>query len=103
MKVCFSMDFQVEVFDLDVVYINVIVWVGDFYEVYGGGFCFICDMLFKLEVIVFYFLVWGVELSICLDDIFYNWYFSQVRGVVFLWMVLFICMVDWVECVMDVI
>ena len=103
MKVRSSTDLQAEVPDLDVVYINAIAWVGDSYEVHGGGFRLTRDMPFKPEAIVLHPLARGAELSTCLDDTPHNWYFSQARGAVFLRMALLTCMVDRAERVMDVI
>ncbi len=98
-----STDLQAEIPDLDVVYINAIAWVGDGYEVHGGGFRLTREMPFKPEAIVLHPLARGPELSTCLDDTPHNWYFSQARGAVFLRMALLTCMVNRAERVMDVI
>ena len=98
-----STDLQAEIPDLDVIYINAIAWVGDSYEVHGGGFRLTKEMPFKPESIVLHPLARGPELSTCLDDTAHNWYFSQARGAVFLRMALLTCMVNRAERVMDVI
>ena len=98
-----SSDLANEIPDLDVVYINAIAWVGDSYEVHGGGFRLTRNLPFKPEAIVLHPLARGPELSTCLDDTPHNWYFSQARGAVFLRMALLTCMVNRAERVMDVI
>ena len=103
MSIRCSSDLAAEIPDLDVVYINAIAWVGDSYEVHGGGFRLTRDLPFKPEAIVLHPLARGPELSTCLDDTPHNWYFSQARGAVFLRMALLTCMVDRAERVMDVI
>lgn len=96
-------DLRAELPELDVVYINAIAWVGDSYEVHGGGFRLTRDLPFKPEAIVLHPLARGPELSTCLDDTPHNWYFSQARGAVFLRMALLTCMVDRADRVMDVV
>ena len=103
MSIRCSSDLAAEIPDLDVVYINAIAWVGDSYEVHGGGFRLTRDLPFKPEAIVLHPLARGAELSTCLDDTPHNWYFSQARGAVFLRMALLTCMVNRAERVMDVI
>ena len=103
MSIRCSSDLAAEIPDLDVVYINAIAWVGDSYEVHGGGFRLTRDLPFKPEAIVLHPLARGPELSTCLDDTPHNWYFSQARGAVFLRMALLTCMVNRAERVMDVI
>jgi aspartate carbamoyltransferase catalytic subunit len=98
-----STDLRSELPELDVVYINAIAWVGDSYEVHGGGFRLTRDLPFKPEAIVLHPLARGPELSTCLDDTSHNWYFSQARGAVFLRMALLTCMVDRADRVMDVV
>jgi aspartate carbamoyltransferase catalytic subunit len=98
-----STDLRSELPELDVVYINAIAWVGDSYEVQGGGFRLTRDLPFKPEAIVLHPLARGPELSTCLDDTSHNWYFSQARGAVFLRMALLTCMVDRADRVMDVV
>ena len=103
MSIRCSSDLAAEIPDLDVVYINAIAWVGDSYEVHGGGFRLTRDLPFKPEAIVLHPLARGPELSTCLDETPHNWYFSQARGAVFLRMALLTCMVNRAERVMDVI
>ncbi len=83
-----SDDFDKELPDLDVVYINSIAWVGDDYEELGSQYSLNQSSHLKKDAIILHPLARGRELSREFDDTPYNWYFAQARGAVFMRMAL---------------
>ncbi len=86
-------DMDAELPELDVVYINAIVWSGDSYEEHGTEYCLCKDSPLKPDAIVLHPLARGKELATDLDDTSHNWYFAQARGAVYMRMALLTCYV----------
>lgn len=74
--------------EMDVVYMNSILWVGDNYEELGTKFRLDASSPLKTDAIVLHPLARGKELSRQLDHTPHNWYFAQARGAVFIRMAL---------------
>lgn len=74
--------------ELDVVYQNAILWVGDNYESIGEKFVLDSKAPLKPDAIVMHPLARGAELSTDLDSTPHNWYFAQAHGAVFVRMAL---------------
>ena len=83
-----SENMQLELPNLDVVYINSIAWLGDRYEELGSQFKLSKASPLKESAIILHPLARGEELSSDLDDTSHNWYFAQARGAVFIRMAL---------------
>ena len=86
-------DLDSELPDLDIVYINAIVWCGDGYEEHGSQYKLDSRSPLKKDAIVLHPLARGEELSTDLDATPHNWYFDQARGAVFIRMALLTCYV----------
>jgi len=80
--------FESELPQLDVIYQNAILWVGDNYESIGEKFALHVGSPFKQDAIVLHPLARGPELSRDLDPTPHNWYFAQAHGAVFVRMAL---------------
>jgi aspartate carbamoyltransferase catalytic subunit len=74
--------------ELDVIYQNAIVWVGEGYESVGEKFRLDDRSPLKPGAIVLHPLARGPELSTGLDKTVHNWYFAQAHGAVFVRMAL---------------
>jgi aspartate carbamoyltransferase catalytic subunit len=83
-----SEDMDAELPQLDVVYTNSILWVGEGFEELGQKFRLDADSPLKPGAIILHPLARGKELSRQLDDTNHNWYFAQARGAVFIRMAL---------------
>lgn len=81
-------DIELELPELDVVYINTIAWVGEGYEELGSQYQLNKQSPLKEDAIILHPLARGKELSRDLDDTLHNWYFAQARGAVFMRMAL---------------
>jgi aspartate carbamoyltransferase catalytic subunit len=80
--------FEKELPELDVVYQNAIMWLGDDYESVGEKFVLDSKAPLKSSAIVLHPLARGPELSTELDATTHNWYFAQAHGAVFVRMAL---------------
>lgn len=83
-----SARFEEELPELDVVYQNAILWVGDDYESIGERFVLDSESPLKKDAVVLHPLARGSELSTDLDSTTHNWYFAQAHGAVFIRMAL---------------
>lgn len=83
-----SARFEQELPELDVVYQNAILWVGDNYESIGEKFVLDSRAPLKKDAMVMHPLARGPELSPGLDSTTHNWYFAQAHGAVFVRMAL---------------
>lgn len=88
LKVRTTSDFDAELPNLDVIYINAIAWVGDNYEELGARYRLDADSPIKPDAIVMHPLARGDELSRDLDKTSHNWYFAEARGAVYMRMAL---------------
>jgi aspartate carbamoyltransferase catalytic subunit len=88
LKVRVSDRFAQELPELDVVYQNAILWVGDNYESIGEKFVLDANAPLKKDAMIMHPLARGPELSTGLDDTTHNWYFAQAHGAVFIRMAL---------------
>ncbi len=86
-------EMDAELPNLDVVYINAIVWSGNSYEEHGTEYCLTKDSPLREDAIVLHPLARGSELSTDLDETPHNWYFAQARGAVYIRMALLTCYV----------
>ncbi len=86
-------DMNAELPNLDVVYINAIIWSGDSYEEHGTEYRLTKDSPLREDAIVLHPLARGNELSTDLDETSHNWYFAQARGAVYIRMALLTCYV----------
>lgn len=80
--------FEQELPNLDVIYQNAIMWVGDNYESVGEKFRLDSSSPLHRRAIILHPLARGSELSTTLDHTSHNWYFAQARGAVFVRMAL---------------
>lgn len=74
--------------EMDIVYMNSILWIGDKYEELGKRYRLDANSPLKRDAIVMHPLARGKELSRQLDPTPHNWYFAQARGAVFIRMAL---------------
>jgi len=88
LKVRTTQDFDAELPNLDVVYINAIAWVGGNYEELGARYRLDAGSPLKPDAIIMHPLARGDELSRDLDATLHNWYFAQARGAVYMRMAL---------------
>jgi len=86
-------DMDAELPNLEVVYINAIIWSGDSYEEHGTEYRLTKDSPLREDAIVLHPLARGNELSTDLDETPHNWYFAQARGAVYVRMALLTCYV----------
>ena len=98
-----SVHLREELPQLDVVYINAIVWEKDNYQVMNDRFRLDRTSPLKDSAIVLHPLARGDELDTSLDDTHHNWYFAQARGAVFVRQALLTCLVQRTDRVMDII
>ncbi len=83
-----AQNMEEELPNMDVVYMNSILWVGDDYEELGQKFRLDRNSPLKPNAIILHPLARGKELSKDLDHSSHNWYFAQARGAVFIRMAL---------------
>ncbi len=86
-------DLADELPDLDVVYINSIIWNTDGYEEVGQRFKLDSSSRLKNSALILHPLARGAELSMELDETPHNGYFEQAKGAVFVRMALLTCYV----------
>jgi len=92
-----------ELSELDIVYINAIVWEKDDFQIMNDAFRLDRTSPLKQGAIVLHPLARGDELDTSLDDTPHNWYFAQARGAVFVRQALLTCLVQRTDWVMDVV
>ena len=88
LRISVSNDLQKTLPNLDVIYQNAILWVGEKYESLGNQFKLDASSPLRPNAIVLHPLARGPELSPDLDATPHNWYFAQARGAVFMRMAL---------------
>ncbi len=89
--------------DLDVIYINSIIWKETRHEQLLPDFQLSSNSPLKTGSIVLHPLARGEELDASLDDSAHNWYFTQARCAVFVRMALLLCIMNRINQVTELI
>lgn len=86
-------DLSEDLAQLDVVYINAIIWTKEGYEEVGSRFKLNKDSKLKKNALILHPLARGAELALDLDETPHNGYFEQAQGAVYVRMALLTCYV----------